>query len=244
LPADNGERFLSDYLKEQLERYRLYGEHELNDLCQCPRCLGARTAQGAASPMAADETMEPSGQDEVAEVDIDGDDDVISTASNGDELVDGWDDEEKGGDTEPALGLCNIAPKPPMPSQPYQLPPHLQQPLMFGTQLPNVAPSSYSPFGYPTAAVSPHPPFPLAAAAMMQPPYYNPLGSCPPAPTAPLATRSKPQVDYCCYPFFHYYTMIKPVKGRKAGRPPHSPDCPKAQEETEKRKKKRKSVLI
>jgi hypothetical protein len=71
-PADNGEWFLSDYLKEQLECYWLYGEHELNYLCQCPYCLGAHTAQGAASPMAADEMMEPSGQDEVAEVDIDG----------------------------------------------------------------------------------------------------------------------------------------------------------------------------
>jgi hypothetical protein len=36
------QRFLSAYLKEQLERYRLYGEHEINDLCQCPCCLEAR----------------------------------------------------------------------------------------------------------------------------------------------------------------------------------------------------------
>ena len=40
IPEDNGERFLSTYLKQQMERDKTVPKHPLNDRCQCSLCQG------------------------------------------------------------------------------------------------------------------------------------------------------------------------------------------------------------
>jgi hypothetical protein len=232
LPRDNGERFFSEYLTQQLERNEKYEAHPVNDLCQCPHCLTARPAAMVAQipPM---ETLEPSTCEQ-ANVDSPAEEEALATCGDEGEYSLNWEDNAEETATPGSsnkrnfdkVEFCDLAPRPTPPYLPNPYP----QPGLSTLQPPslNCPPLSAYPtsFGYPHPAALSYPHFPAAAGAMTPLTYHH--WRAPHAP--PLAKRPKPQVEYCCQSFMNY-VMVTRAKGRKAGRPPHDSDCKRARQQ-------------
>jgi hypothetical protein len=233
LPDDNGERFLSAYLKEQLERYRLYGEHEINDLCQCPRCLEARPPPELAGQSQNDTgiaQLPPLDMEEVMEEPTSQDGEGLGAATSSDGDIEYGADFSDDGDTVEVVeaptetrtalpkSLPALAPKPtpPVPLfQAYQRTHPFSSPYLPTLYPPNM-PHQHG-YHHPTMPSVPH--YYLGS----QHTAYSPMLPVPTEAAKPH--RSKPQREYCCEQYRHYIQVVKPSKGSKAGRPPHSVAC-------------------
>jgi hypothetical protein len=236
LPMDNGERFLSEYLGQQLERNRLHPKLPINDLCQCPRCLQARPAPVLADSPAVAKTPPRATLCFAESSSSDSDDDGSPAFGEADDgsLGDANDKEDTDSAATlkqkvAAMDFCDIAPK---PSVQYTLP-HLQPPPVLTPmqQPPHFAPSAAFPFTYPHQVSYPHQP--VAPASLPMAPYFHHWAARP-APALSSAKRPKPQREFCCQPYLDYFRHTKPFLGSKSGRPPHSPSCHKAKKQKQK----------